>query len=177
MKYNLALCEIHYTPIHGKTNASCPIIERHFLLIATFKPHLYIMESESESESESDERHEIRFMKSIIQLYRRQYEYMTRRPVLLHDNPHTTIRNYESIISRKDYLKPEIVQCIVLVTSETIVIKKTFWLKLIQRSWKKIFKLRLKFLMSLQFIMDYQININYSKTIPGIRGMLYYLHK
>ena len=35
-RFNLALCELHYTPMHGKTSNSCPNIEGHFLVIDTF---------------------------------------------------------------------------------------------------------------------------------------------
>jgi len=37
-------------------------------------------------------------------------------------------------------LYPEIAECIILSGGETISILKTFWIKLIQRKWKKIFK-------------------------------------
>ena len=35
-RFNLVLCELHYTPIHGKTRSSCPTIEGHYLLIDRF---------------------------------------------------------------------------------------------------------------------------------------------
>ena len=92
------------------------------------------------------------------------------------ERPHKTIRNYCYIISRKDYIKPEIVQCVVLPTSETIVIIKTFWLRLVKRTWKKILHRR-KMIMNIKFIANYQINSNFSKKIAGIRGMLSYLKK
>ena len=56
--------------------------------------------------------------------------------------PHPIIRNYTNIVSKEDYFKPEIAQCIILPTHETIAILKTFWIRIIQRKWKKVFKLR-----------------------------------
>jgi hypothetical protein len=38
-------------------------------------------------------------------------------------------------------LQPEIAECIILNGEETIAILKTFWIKIIQRKWKKVFKL------------------------------------
>ena len=35
-KYSLVLCELHYSPIHGKTHDSCPNIEEHYLIIEMF---------------------------------------------------------------------------------------------------------------------------------------------
>ena len=37
-------------------------------------------------------------------------------------------------------LQPEIAECIILSGEETIAILKTFWIKIIQRKWKKVFK-------------------------------------
>ena len=56
----------------------------------------------------------------------------------LHTN-HSTIRNYNSICLK---IKPEIAECIYLHTGECVCIFKTFWLCLIQRTWKKIYKTR-----------------------------------
>jgi hypothetical protein len=37
-------------------------------------------------------------------------------------------------------LQPEIAECIILSGEETVAILKTFWIKIIQRKWKKVFK-------------------------------------
>lgn len=52
---------------------------------------------------------------------------------------HPIIRNYQHIHSK---MVPEIAECIYLLTGECICIKKTIWIRLIQRTWKKIYKLR-----------------------------------
>lgn len=52
---------------------------------------------------------------------------------------HPIIRNYIHIHSK---MVPEITECIYLPTGECICIKKTIWIRLIQRTWKKIYKLR-----------------------------------
>jgi len=52
---------------------------------------------------------------------------------------HPIIRNYIHIHNK---MVPEITECIYLPTGECICIKKTLWIRLIQRTWKKIYKLR-----------------------------------
>ena len=52
---------------------------------------------------------------------------------------HSTIRNYNLICLK---IKPEIAECIYLHTGECVCIFKTIWLRLIQRTWKKIYKTR-----------------------------------
>jgi len=56
-----------------------------------------------------------------------------------HNYKHPIIRNYQHI-HRK--MVPEITECIYLPTGECICIIKTMWIRLIQRTWKKIYKLR-----------------------------------
>jgi hypothetical protein len=53
---------------------------------------------------------------------------------------------------RPDYIKPEIVECFDK-DGFCIAIIKTFWLKIIQRSWKKVFEKRQKAFKNRQNIM------------------------
>jgi hypothetical protein len=52
------------------------------------------------------------------------------------------IKNYENIVKNKNYIKPQIAENIVLKSGHTICIIKTIWLRLIQKTWKKIYALR-----------------------------------
>ena len=52
---------------------------------------------------------------------------------------HNILRNYQNIIARLDYIKPEIAECIELESQYSVAIIKTIWIKLIQRKWKKIY--------------------------------------
>ena len=56
-----------------------------------------------------------------------------------HNYKHPIIRNYIHIHNK---MVPEITECIYLPTGECICIKKTLWIRLIQRTWKKIYKHR-----------------------------------
>jgi hypothetical protein len=92
--------------------------------------------------------------------------------------PHPIIRNYSNIVSKENYLKPEIAQCIILPTQETIAILKTFWIRIIQRKWKKVFKLRqdnIKKYGKLTNLYSREINISVTpiyNNIQSLKGML-----
>jgi hypothetical protein len=145
-KYNLVLCELHYTPIHGKTATSCPTIESHYILINCFDPFTgmptesndsdYDSDYDSDTDSDSDSSEVDETIEGVQDLYNDEYEAMTI------NIPHKTIRNYSNIVRRHFYIQPQIALCIELPTGENITIIKTIWIKLIQRAWKRIYKRR-----------------------------------
>ena len=59
----------------------------------------------------------------------------------LHSYFHPIFRNYQNIV-RNNFVKPEIVECIYLNSNHCIAILKTYWIKIIQRTWKNIIKKR-----------------------------------
>lgn len=142
-KYNLVLCEIHYTPIHGKDEYSCSNIEGQYLVIAKFEPKTYYLvedyiEYDTDDESVVSE-NEIPNIQNVKRLYQQNYKRLLQNN-LFRDHPHSMIRNYTKIITNPNYFKPEIAECIVLSTNETVAILKTFWIKILQRKWKKMYK-------------------------------------
>ena len=92
-----------------------------------------------------------------------------------HNYKHPIIRNYQHI-RRK--MVPEIAECIYLPTGECICIKKTMWIRLIQRTWKKIYKRRQEIISQRQQprnLFYRGITGSWSvecKHSPSIRGML-----
>ena len=52
---------------------------------------------------------------------------------------HSIIRNYKQIIAQQNYIQLHIAKVIYLSGSECVAILKTFWIKIIQRTWKKIY--------------------------------------
>ena len=134
-KYNLVLCELHYTPIHGKTATSCPTIETHYILIDRFDPFTGLSLS-YDSSNDSDSEEEESLLEGVQDLYNDEYDAMAI------NIPHKTIRNYLNIVRKENYIQPQIALCIDLPTGENITIIKTIWIKLIQRAWKKVYKKR-----------------------------------
>jgi hypothetical protein len=97
-------------------------------------------------------------------------------PVVLGNHP--TIRNYHNIISRPNYIKPEIGEYIILPTQEAIAILKTVWLRIIQRKWKKVFAERQNIIKQrcyLPYLREREIYgkwPNLCNYLPGLKGML-----
>jgi hypothetical protein len=150
-KFYLVLCELHYTSYHGKTNNSFTFIEGHYLLLEKIDPNNIYNYSEKYIEQEQDnddDNYDYNSEEYNINIEILSYRYIYQlREEILHNIqllPHPIIRNYFSIIDNPYYIKPEIAQCITLDSGETIVILKTFWLRIIQRKWKKIYKKRVE---------------------------------
>jgi len=177
-RFNLVLCEIHYSPFHGKSKSSYKYIEGHYLLIEKFDGISGIAldtdeeeNSDSDSDSDSDNRGE--HISNVQQLYLNEYASLVSRHF-----PHKTIRNYYNIIRRPDYIKPEIGECIELVTGEQIVIIKTIWIKIIQRNWKRVFAKRqliIKYRTSPSSLSFRQLTgkwPEYCLHMPSLNGLL-----
>ena len=168
-KFNLILCELHCPFIHGKTDSSDPNIETHYLVFDKYNPYTYTYLSHSVGDDETD--YTIDMNMDIEYLsYNYRVEYL--------EIEHPTIRNYTNIINRQNYIKPEIAQCILLPTQEVIAILKTFWLRIIQRKWKKIYKDRQQIIIqrthpdALYFRCVYGKWPNNCNYLPGFKGMI-----
>ena len=64
---------------------------------------------------------------------------------------HPTIMNYKKIVTRKNYIKPEIAECY-LKKGILVAILKTFWLRIFQRTWRRTFAKRLSALKNIHNI-------------------------
>jgi hypothetical protein len=96
----------------------------------------------------------------------------------LPDKSHNIYKNYMNII-KNNYIKPEIGECIYLNSGHCVTILKTFWIKIIQKTWKNILKKR-------ENIIKKSSNINFLKNretlckrptylynYPTLKGMLH----
>jgi hypothetical protein len=96
----------------------------------------------------------------------------------LQNQEHYIFKNYRNIITRENYIKPEIAECIYLPQGESVCIIKTFWIKIIQKTWKKICKQRkeiIKRRCSLICLKYREINgkwPNCCNYYPSVKGML-----
>lgn len=78
--------------------------------------------------------------------------------------------NYRQIIMSPNYIKPEIVE-VIYNDDFCIAIKKTFWLKIIQRTWRNILKKRLNMQKSLHTLRHRELTGKWP-AMPGLRGLL-----
>ena len=182
-KYNLLLCELHHPGIHGKTNNSAANIETHFLIHDRFDGHGYpIKNQEEEDDEDEDEAYYDYNITSVMAFLKNQYSDPANFN-LRYFETHPTIRNYRNIINNSNYIKPEIGEYIVLPTQEAVAILKTFWLRILQRKWKNVFKERLNIMkMRSNPICVYARQITgkwppYCSHLPGLTGMLNPLKK
>jgi hypothetical protein len=122
--FKLALCEIFHPTFHGTDENSSPDIHSHFLVytlidLADFYSGAYLFEANS----------------------LRRYRCAVR---LLHSSAgHPSIRNYHMV----EPIRLEIIQADVLTGQEEVAYLKTFWLRLVQRRWKKIYQARKEMLI------------------------------
>lgn len=115
-KYNIVLCELFNNKLHGNTNK---YVCNHYLLINRIK------------------KLDLDFIDNWIAPLNQ--DYIDRQEEI---TPHKFIRNYKNMITNPNYIKPEIGEIINLPSGHTVCIIKTMWLRIIQRSWKRVFKER-----------------------------------
>ena len=121
-KYNLAYCEIFNSKFHGKDDSSSKNIDSHYLIFMTLHNHDFHNDAEFIEISNN------------ICIIR---ENLKNRYSNYSNYSHPVIRNYTEILIKKDYMSLEIIECIELEGGEHVAIYKTFWLRIIQRKWKR----------------------------------------
>jgi hypothetical protein len=162
-KYNIILCELYNETIHGPSDNNA--VNSGYLVLYRFK----------------------KFNMNNIIPY--SLSYLSKMHYILNDAlidnnanalQHHTIRNYEKLYLK---IQPEIAECHYLSGGELMAVKKTIWIKLIQRTWKNIYKKRqeiIKIWCSPYAIMHRELYgkwPNNARILPSINGMLYYLSK
>ena len=156
-RYNIILCELYNTELHGETNDE--LLKTSYLVYCRFK------------------KLDMDYIEDYVDDFNAYYL------SLINNNSqcvtgHSVFRNYKNIILKQPYIKTEIAQCVYLENQECIAILKTFWIKLIQRRWKNILQKR-------NYILKKRANIislkhreltgrwpNDCINYPELRGML-----
>lgn len=150
-RFSMGLCELYNDKIHGPTDNDA--VNSGFLLLCRFK--------------------ELQF-KPIRRYTQRVVRLVHRAPRHLFKH-HNMIRNYPVLYSR---IKPEILECHYLDKDDIMCVKKTIWIRLIQRTWKNIFKKRqqiLKQRYTISSLRYKEINGHWPihcVNLPSIHGML-----
>ena len=162
-KYNLLIPELYNKYIHGKTIETDPNINGQFMVLQTFN---------YDNSNENKIIELFKYTNSMSKFYKKYYLRNFRG--LKHD----FIKNYKNIITNKSFLNVEIGQVYYLKGDECVCVIKTFWLKLIQRAWKKIYNQR-KIIHQKRCnptsLLYRQITAKWPddcKYMPSMRGML-----
>jgi hypothetical protein len=116
MKNNLLLCEIFHSSKYGIDENTDENIEKHYMVLYSYKYNGI--------KCFSDINRHIKFIKKI------------RNSMYEHYHPY--IRNYNHI--NRNILNIQIAEKIILKGGECVAILKTFWIRIIQRTWKRVFR-------------------------------------
>lgn len=168
-KYCLAYCEIFNSKIHGKDNSSSKNIDSHYLIFMTL--HNYDFHNHAEFVEISNYICMIR--EKIKNRYFNFFMYS-------HYSDHPVIRNYNEILIKKDYISLEIIECVELEGGEHVAIYKTFWLRIIQRKWKRYCeskKKRVAALLQPYGLFMREIGITFSKSINTAHQRIHRLQR
>ena len=169
-KFCLLIPELFNKNIHGKTHDSDPNIDNHYIVLQTFN-----FNTNTNNTNRNNIINLFKYIKEMCKFYKTYY----RRNFYNLYLGNKSIRNYNNIIKHSSYLDIEIGQIYYLKGGECVCIIKTFWIKIIQRAWKKIYQMRKKIyqqrnnrpdsIMYRQLTGKYLDKYSY---IPSIRGML-----
>jgi hypothetical protein len=150
-RFNITVCELYNTAVHGPP--AFKSLHAHYIVLHRLKKY--------------DER-----------LIDKMIWYYTGNLANRANYKHPLIRNYINIHNQ---MAPEITECIYLPTGECICIKKTIWIRLVQRTWKKIYKLRQEILAQRRqprnlfyrgITGSWPIECKYSPSISGMLSAL-----
>jgi len=151
-KYNIILCELYNDKMHGATNDH---VNNHYLVINRIK------------------KLNMDFINSLTQVIKE--DYIDRQQDII---PHKIITNYQNIITSPNYIKPEICEVLYLQSGHAVCIIKTFWLKIIQRAWKRVYNVRrqiIKRRCQIQSLKHREITGFWPQNcrcLPSLRGIL-----
>ena len=161
-KYNIVLCVLYNGRLHGNTDLT---VNTHYLTLDRFKPDFWWD-----------------VIRNLCKSHNLRYNRLLSEPGSEIFSTHLVIRNYKNIISNKNYIKPEIAECVYLNGDEELVsIIKTIWIRIIQRTWKKIYNLRKEILSKRCKVESFRYreihgywpaSCNYLPTISGMLSNL-----
>ena len=146
-KFNIVLCDLYNEKLHGGDKK----LNSHYMVIGVFRNF------------------DIHYLNRMSRFYNRSY-----LSKINEITPHSCIRNYKQIVTMSNYVKPEIAQTILLPGGEQVCILKTFWIRLIQRAWKRVFQERhvvIRMRSNPRYILNRQLGRR-SRGITSLRGML-----
>jgi hypothetical protein len=193
-RFQIVLCELYNPQIHGFDENSHPHISSHYLVHSRYKytlPYNILGEYDNDNRNNnnnnnyysdsSDDEEEDSNIFEIIPEFKRHL----RRDILPYNRltTHPFIRNYKAIISNENYIKPEIAECLYLSGDEFVAILKTFWIRIVQRAWRRVFQERKQIIarrMRIDSLSHREIMGKWPSScnhLPSIHGMLFQKHK
>ena len=173
-RFQIVLCELHNPAIHGFDENSDPDVPGHYLIHSKYDSLVSNYNSDYSDEEEDEYDCDIY---DVMREFKRHI-WCNIVPSSQFSN-HPFIRNYKTIVSNENYIKPEIAECLYLSGDECVAILKTFWLRLVQRAWKRVFEERKQIYarrMRPDSLRHREISGKWPTScskLPGLHGMLF----
>ena len=137
MGYELAICELYIPHVHGfcQIKSTTDVIN-HFIVRETICLSEFMQEIDLDSSQHISYKNYIRYVKS-------QWN-------SIQNISHGVIRNISNIVKNPNYIKLEIIEILILSKGEHVAILKTFWLRILQRRYKKYFYKKQKYIIKMK---------------------------
>lgn len=173
MSYKLVICEIHIPDLHGYMETSSKNICMNFIVTTILSLEEFYT---------NDYLDDIAVLKECYNLW-----LIENARTIMYNNiiipesyniNHPHIRNYINIITNNNYIKIDIAYVEELQGGEMVAYIKTFWLRIIQRKWKKIYRMRSELIKKRKLLKSIKYRNLYGKwpkglcNIPKLCGIL-----
>ena len=179
-QFELCLCEIYHPLHHGSDDSIIPDkCLGHYITIYRHNPRgEYLSNNESDDEEDNPGYDKYWEMNEIVELYTRTYKAMPANKL-----NHPFIRNYQKIMKSPTYIQPEIVEQYFIDVKirgnfypVELAIKKTIWIRIIQRAWKRVYAERRRISQMIEnnpsLLFKRQTNVKFNTRMPSLYGML-----
>ena len=167
--FHIVICELCHPLIQGFVDqVSSSDISEHFITLDRVEPLELFEDIDNLPLADRDN------LFITLKLRKRLFQRFIHHPRF---RDHPSIRNYGKI-SDEITFSPQIAHCVELLPGEeTVAILKTHWLRLIQKTWKKIFQKRLNVIKLRAKPKNIRYREIYGKwpqccRIPTLKGML-----
>jgi hypothetical protein len=174
-KYKLAICELYIPYLHGYTNNSDKDIINHYIVSSIVNLDDFYNNEYKNDIAIMNECYSMWLYSYIDDVDKIDYDSDNEEELdkyLVRNNiSHQNIRNYNNIIDNEKYIKLDIIETHELGGREMVGYIKTFWLRIIQRKWKKIFKKRKEVIQkrkALHALRDHEINGKWSNKLNNL---------
>ncbi len=132
----LGICELYHPKIHGNTLSSSSSVNMNYIVHCIVEPDDFMMAAKTNAGT------------LVENNYEGELEHLTQRydkiTVANKYITHPMIENYDAIIRKNDYIRLDIIETHILDGMEEIAVLKTHWLRIIQRKWKRLYKIKME---------------------------------
>ena len=131
-RFKIGTVELYHEFMHGPLSQ---IAQGQYIVIDNFTNFMPSLDEEDEEDDEDEDNYTM--VRLCVNIQRHKYWELFNQ---ICKYPHPLIRNYNHIIRNPRYIQPHIIECFYLPGKEYVAVIKTHWIRLIQRTWKRVFR-------------------------------------